>query len=241
MPVHPCGYREHQIFNIIVIQCFGSSLWIQGTLNGSCHTAECKRFIPVDTGNTSTSMICSGDFSVHPCGYREHSESRTLPRKTFGSSLWIQGTQAFGLLKAITIRFIPVDTGNTVHLLQTGSLSPVHPCGYREHSTGVPPHDDDTGSSLWIQGTLLNIHPQSRQTRFIPVDTGNTSAVLAQQKYSAVHPCGYREHSKISNNTKETHGSSLWIQGTRRRSVMGAHVTRFIPVDTGNTNFIDYP
>ncbi len=71
----------------------------------------------------------------------------------------------------------------------------VYPCVYREHLAKFFCVRFSAGLSLCIQGTPSETTPSIRPERFIPVYTGNTSAL-----YSA---------------TSTTGGLSLCIQGTQ--------------------------
>ena len=90
--VYPCVYREHEITITILLLFSGLSLCIQGTLSIVKINFWCARFIPVYTGNTSTTYGWLGDFPVYPCVYREHLPSCKLLTTKTGLSLCIQGT-----------------------------------------------------------------------------------------------------------------------------------------------------
>ncbi len=74
------------------------------------------------------------------------------------------------------VRFIPVDTGNTMRPVVRVPPMPVHPRGYGEHSVTSAVGLDSVGSSPWIRGTPLSQFDNAVRIRFIPVDTGNTNA-----------------------------------------------------------------
>ena len=73
--------------------------------------------------------------------------------------------------------------------------------------------------------------------RFIPVDTGNTFDLLVASIATTVHPRGYGEHALRLGRVTEMHGSSPWIRGTLYSSGDNEGISRFIPVDTGNTDY----
>ena len=97
----------------------------------------------------------------------------------------------------------------------------VYPCVYREHIERNTFNYVDYGLSLCIQGTRKHTLAKSNVGQFIPVYTGNTSAL-----YSA---------------TSTTGGLSLCIQGTRLIFIKINHAIRFIPVYTGNTYGFAHP
>ena len=70
----------------------------------------------------------------------------------------------------------------------------VYPCAYREHCSDDSDDDWITGLSLCIQGTWQYICENKVVRRFIPVHTGNISALLLDYLYAS--------------------GLSLYIQGT---------------------------
>ena len=72
--------------------------------------------------------------------------------------------------------------------------------------------------------------------RFIPVDTGNTKRTSSPEGFHAVHPRGYGEHKGRARLFWSRGGSSPWIRGTHQTQLMNYMITRFIPVDTGNTH-----
>ena len=74
------------------------------------------------------------------------------------------------------------------------SLSPVHPCGRREHPSPMPVLNTTHGSSLRAQGTQLEIRMSKQVKRFIPAGAGNTYAGRGFVLSEPVHPCGRREH-----------------------------------------------
>ena len=71
-PVHPRGYGEHTASQWLYGAAAGSSPWIRGTLRLICFAPCHRRFIPVDTGNTSFVRYFSATLTVHPRGYGEH-------------------------------------------------------------------------------------------------------------------------------------------------------------------------
>ena len=92
-----------------------------------------SRFIPVDTGNTKHVTLRPIVSPVHPRGYGEHTREQERIFESGGSSPWIRGTQQSGIERGYSIRFIPVDTGNTIDSKIVFGGCTVHPRGYGEH------------------------------------------------------------------------------------------------------------
>ena len=93
------------------------------------------------------------------------------------------------------------------------------------------------GLSLCIQGTSNTINSINETIRFIPVYTGNISAVAGINWASPVYPCVYREHIYLIYGVHCLSGLSLCIQGTYKLRNKFSIIFRFIPVYTGNILF----
>ena len=190
--VYPRGYGEHSLSDIDGGKYSGLSPWIRGTLHSLSRIFLLIRFIPVDTGNTNSFQLPSALAAVYPRGYGEHFMARVGCKRSRGLSPWIRGTRLMNPLFSSALRFIPVDTGNTVSSLtldrypvDTGNTSlsclelrnlAVYPRGYGEHPDATTSNVFNSGLSPWIRGTLLFNTFELFEIRFIPVDTGNTSA-----------------------------------------------------------------
>ena len=111
-----------------------------------------------------------------------------------GLYLCIQGTFSQEELNEARERFIPVHTGNIIDNQSISKQQPVYPCAYREHVIITIKKHSESGLSLCIQGTFLNIPPPSGAGRFIPVHTGNISKLYKISDLRPVYPCAYREH-----------------------------------------------
>ena len=70
-------------------------------------------------------------------------------------------------------RFIPVYTGNILHISPRLKPISVYPCVYREHDLRLSGASFGAGLSLCIQGTYTAITLNKSYYRFIPVYTGN--------------------------------------------------------------------
>ena len=233
-PVYPCVYREHPIKTAYLAVDLGLSLCIQGTLTALIPDVVFQRFIPVYTGNTSYFNVANTTCTVYPCVYREHAIKLGIEDVPCGLSLCIQGTLWIPALANISLRFIPVHTGNILHALIPSLKNSVYPCVYREHAICVKSRYRHNGLSLCVQGTYRIHSNNSTNARFIPVCTGNILNFLYSVFIFSVYPCVYREHTSLIARLSLLHGLSLCIQGTFCSNEHVVRVGRFIPVYTGN-------
>ena len=116
--------------------------------------------------------------------------------------------------KLLTLRFIPVYTGNIPSSIFTKLKYSVYPCVYREHPSSGWTVSANSGLSLCIQGTLPAVHLLFLIVRFISVYTGNIMNSCIMRKNWPVYPCVYREHNYTQNLAVCQSGLSLCIQGT---------------------------
>ena len=91
------------------------------------------------------------------------------------------------------------------------------------------------GLSLCIQGTQMEIYSLLKDSRFIPVYTGNSCASAKDCNAEPVYPCVYRELMAEDVNYINSDGLSLCIQGTLNKTIFFSYHIRFIPVYTGNS------
>ena len=111
--VHPRGHGEHLTGRPAFLSSNGSSPWARGTQwQGTIHR-RCMRFIPVGTGNTPRKTFRQFKKPVHPRGHGEHHMRPLLVERHNGSSPWARGTHKAPMAPMLSIRFIPVGTGNT--------------------------------------------------------------------------------------------------------------------------------
>ena len=146
------------------------------------------------TGNTEKNDLTPFHIPVYPCVYREHIYGNASNMIIHGLSLCIQGTLNVFVSRYITLRFIPVYTGNTAIFCRSTVAPPVYPCVYREHSKTDFIVFRFCGLSLCIQGTLSVCIRFNYKSRFIPVYTGNTPISSHSLSGPPVYPCVYREH-----------------------------------------------
>ena len=133
--VYPCVYREHARVRLSGWRLPGLSLCIQGTQRDNQQLTYAHQ--------------------VYPCVYREHLCVRAVLVMMAGLSLCIQGTLIWQGGHAKKTRFIPVYTGNTLHITGADTVLPVYPCVYREHAFNVSIYIGFGGLSLCIQGTQI--------------------------------------------------------------------------------------
>ena len=95
----------------------------------------------------------------------------------------------------------------------------VYPCVYRE--------------------LLRGLNNEPRNLRFIPVYTGNSDDALPIASNFSVYPCVYRELTNLLCTLTAKIGLSLCIQGTLVYYYTNQMSSRFIPVYTGNSPFIN--
>ena len=119
-------------------------------------------------------------------------------------------------------------------------LAAVYPCVYREHLINQSWFALFAGLSLCIQGTSVYCWGSIGALRFIPVYTGNIFQNKIDCSSSPVYPCVYREHLKMLRIPNNKGGLSLCIQGTYWSPNLDPLTTRFIPVYTGNIQFLNW-
>ena len=212
--VYPRGYGEHYRPAYASRGELGLSPWIRGTHLAPAPSTPKNRFIPVDTGNTTDQTRHRRRGAVYPRGYGEHRKECLLLPAQRGLSPWIRGTLIIESNPPMSLRFIPVDTGNTVLPTWFRIVLAVYPRGYGEHNEEVEEGDLGNGLSPWIRGTLNYFKEVKDARRFIPVDTGNTSWVSADRTAEPVYPRGYGEHIVLYGIESKDDGLSPWIRGT---------------------------
>ena len=169
----------------------------------------------MDTGNTQQKSAALLKAAVLPRGYGKHLYRFFVRFGHSGSSPWIRETLLKNCARHRSLRFIPVDTGNTQFQKPSLVLSPVHPRGYGKHSPCCPVNACSDGSSPWIRETRRVQSNRKELVRFIPVDTGNTDYILIRHHNLPVHPRGYGKHADGTVDTGWPGGSSPWIRETQ--------------------------
>ena len=95
--------------------------------------------------------------AVYPCTYRELSASGFSTGEEDGISLYLQGTPINCEALILSLRYIPVPTGNSKCLYRTTCKSAVYPCTYRELRLIAVFLRLKFGISLYLQGTQRRI------------------------------------------------------------------------------------
>ena len=153
----------------------------------------------------------------------------------FGISLYLQGTLNRFAAEQDKGRYIPVPTGNSTAIKYIEGLYTVYPCTYRELKTPFFTSACEAGISLYLQGTLALKTLALNRSRYIPVPTGNSKYHCASFLSSPVYPCTYRELILLASLISSFRGISLYLQGTRKKSLPKKWKTWYIPVPTGNS------
>ena len=111
--VHPRGHGEHIRSYLAACLHTGSSPWARGTHVNQFLVVTGRRFIPVGTGNTESTVSEVSSQAVHPRGHGEHIHLSIVAMGMRGSSPWARGTHIVNTPGNFHARFIPVGTGNT--------------------------------------------------------------------------------------------------------------------------------
>ena len=132
------------------------------------------RFIPADAGNTWWRKAGCRVKPVHPRGCGEYLASSGSARMVSGSSPRMRGIRIAPLGRALRVRFIPADAGNTLARQLFRRQSTVHPRGCGEYASEEERGEIVGGSSPRMRGIRNAIVPHHIELRFIPADAGNT-------------------------------------------------------------------
>ena len=108
-------------------------------------------------------------------------------------------------------------------------------CG--EHRASNSASRCASGSSPRVRGTPWDVPFEPRSERFIPACAGNTATRTRTCGRCPVHPRVCGEHRCGSRASRERHGSSPRVRGTRTWRGRGGRRPRFIPACAGNTVF----
>ena len=153
-----------------------------------------------------------------------------------GSSLRVQGRLLLVQRRRRALGFIPAGAGATRSRPCSGSSRRVHPCGCR--GDVLMPHrgDADRGSSLRVQGRLVDDRLPVLAVGFIPAGAGATSASTTLIRRVGVHPCGCRGDASRVWGVFCARGSSLRVQGRLFCQPQPMPKPRFIPAGAGATS-----
>ena len=109
----------------------------------------------------------------HPCACREQSPDEGKPSGLLGSSLRMQGTVTKDGEDAVGIGIIPAYAGNSCSVVFQLFQSQDHPCVCREQYYTQHVIDLILGSSLRMQGTVIDNADPVNSDRIIPAYAGN--------------------------------------------------------------------
>ena len=155
LAVYPRAYGEHHSGHLDQHPLRGLSPCIRGTRVTHRRSTPRMRFIPVHTGNTCTADIQPHLEPVYPRAYGEH-QGRNCPEDVRrGLSPCIRGTPSLWHRDWISLRFIPVHTGNTCASGKRLKNMAVYPRAYGEHYCAQFNKPRISGLSPCIRGTQL--------------------------------------------------------------------------------------
>ena len=233
--VHPCGCRGDSGGEELGAYEAGSSLRVQGRRWGEGGESWVVGFIPAGAGATRWRNWCMRTARVHPCGCRGDLGQAQQALQDLGSSLRVQGRPDRIRRAPLGVGFIPAGAGATGSRPFPASRPGVHPCGCRGDADTSRPARCCQGSSLRVQGRQLARAGRAGPPRFIPAGAGATRRRRSRSARSWVHPCGCRGDVLTAGAELYPHGSSLRVQGRRRRYRSAAGGRGFIPAGAGAT------
>ena len=134
---------------------------------------ETKRFIPVLTGNSPVQLTEGELAAVYPRAYGEQVLLDHPADQVGGLSPCLRGTVKCTISIIRGSRFIPVLTGNSSMPVNNMYDSSVYPRAYGEQRLRLNRYFGLSGLSPCLRGTGPQKVQRQRQTRFIPVLTGN--------------------------------------------------------------------
>ncbi len=193
----------------------GSSPRVRGTRHACSGDSRGDRFIPARAGNTARRSIRRAATAVHPRACGEHGATKSLARRSPGSSPRVRGTRRGDLAPHVARRFIPARAGNARRLFDVDRRDAVHPRACGEHAECDHLMGDRDGSSPRVRGTLFPF-----RTLRMP---------------HPVHPRACGEHDAPRARPCCRLGSSPRVRGTRRQPGPAGRHPRFIPARAGNT------
>ena len=198
-----------------IIQIYGSSPRVRGTVLTRVSVLIGVRFIPACAGNSLVRQPIRARTPVHPrvCGEQLlHAAGNQFGN---GSSPRVRGTDHAFRPSVFVTRFIPACAGNRFFARSSRYRSPVHPRVCGEQSFPVIRNLVPAGSSPRVRGTGIRAYRPLHLYRFIPACAGNRTS---SQSASA-----------------QIRGSSPRVRGTDSRENTGISSIRFIPACAGNS------
>ena len=171
----------------------GSSPRVRGTLRIAGRVQQVRRFIPACTGNSVNSRALCRIRTVHPRVYGELASRWHYHGHAVGSSPRVRGTRQSWARPVDRRWFISACTGNSLALVSTARIVPVHPRVYGELFLSAVESFDTPGSSPRVRGTRAEHRARRAVRRFIPACTGNSSNSRSSTGCVPVHPRVYGE------------------------------------------------
>ncbi len=175
------------------IHCVGLSPCLRGTALMRPWLRLHRRFIPVLTGNGEISSVRFRAFAVYPRAYGERIKAEHRGAMVNGLYPCLRGTAVCVIATSITLRFIPVLTGNGNWGSYPLNACAVYPRAYGERRRGGMKYLLNGGLSPCLRGTGPINQPAGWKYRFIPVLTGNGQFPTPHQRVFAVYPRAYGE------------------------------------------------
>ena len=212
----------------------GSSPLARGTyiLNAALDLA--LRLIPTHAGNTLKSTLCMALTRAHPRSRGEHTPTKALRRRTWGSSPLTRGTSSVRYGRRETFRLISARAGNTVQAPEAPTGRTNHPRSHGEHLVPQSILKIWLGSSPLMRGTYQSDTAGPVVARLIPARAGNTCHVRAPRAHAWAHPRSRGEHSRSEISRSRVRGSSPLARGTSGVPYSPPGVCRLIPARAGN-------
>ena len=232
--VYPRAYGEQRRYLCASCRFAGLSPCLRGTGQLRHGERAKKRFIPVLTGNSTTSNTAVLVLTVYPRAYGEQYHVKYCSFSINGLSPCLRGTVTILRVWLIAARFIPVLTGNSNYLAGVAHSRAVYPRAYGEQRYVEKAINDLGGLSPCLRGTEHWRPNRFNGNRFIPVLTGNSTLPAAVTCLVTVYPRAYGEQLPGSWLLLQLGGLSPCLRGTGLAVRPGHRGPRFIPVLTGN-------
>ena len=212
---HPRSRGEHVSSSASPRRRRGSSPLAQGTPLRPSGESGVGGLIPTHAGNTLKSTRCMALTRAHPRSRREHSPTKALRRRTWGSSPLTRGALRQIVQLAHGLRLIPAHAGNTPRQNRCGINRRAHPRSRGEHHTVRLKVPDTEGSSPLTRGALFGFRESSSSSGLIPAHAGSTRFVADARGRFGAHPRSRGEHESLAYDRNLPLGSSPLARGTR--------------------------
>ncbi len=172
--VHPHERGEYNRHCNYRCDIGGSSPRTWGILPRGPEWGYQRRFIPTNVGNTLSIRPIISLISVHPHERGEYVWRLGIGEGVAGSSPRTWGIRVPVLSRALSLRFIPTNVGNTRWLRALKIKIQVHPHERGEYAFRDLPGRNVYGSSPRTWGIRRKETISRIQSRFIPTNVGNT-------------------------------------------------------------------